>query len=976
MNTHIKKTDTNKTLRGGRLFKRGKHILTSAALIGVSVFVSETAKAQTFCVDAAGNPVGNVAGPAGTACGPSATANTERSIAIGVNATAGVAGDPVNTSDDAIAIGTRANASGRKSIKIGASNAGQAGASGDYSSVIGYDANASGQGGVALGWRANSAGSSGLAIGTASRASQNGSSGIGWATQATGVRSTAIGSQSLATRAGSTAAGDNSRAIGERSTAVGQAARAANRWSVALGFDTTAGGVYSTAIGQRAYASATNAMAFGFYSRATGQSAIAIGERARATSSTDLAFGRFANASGGGALSFGAFSQATGLNSSAFGRNAVVSGIRSGAFGYNNQITGSYTYALGTEITADTSESVLLGRYASPMGSHNIATVEEATVGPLTYGGFAGDVDWGAGAVGHYVSVGAVGRERKLTNVAAGVIEATSTEAINGSQLHAVVENVGNLAQTTAANFGGGVAVNPDGSLTEPTYNITTDAPNGTITTYNNVGDALNALNDQVSQPITFAGDTGPVSETYLGEAVSVTGGATGPLAPGNIGVVSDGNGNLSVQLAENIDLGENGSVTMGDTSVDATGISVDGGNVTLTANGLNNGGNVITNVGQGVNGTDAVNVDQLTAGVAAATSEVAAGTNIASVETSTGANDQTIFTVNAEGASVSAGSSYVSVTNSDAGNNVTDYAVDVSQDIKDATDSVLNDGITFSTPNGSTEPKQLGDTLEIVGDTNNNIQVSVTPEGAIRITITDQPTFGNVAINPNGDGTITGVSDGVVAAGSTDVVNGSQLHQVAEDAKWSLAINGDEGVQVNPENNTVSLNQGQNIRITRATDGSNNVTVSTAPDIVVDSVTVSNGGPVLSYSGIDMRNQKITNLAPGAVSATSTDAINGSQLHGAYQAMGDLQDQISTNKTEANGGIASAMALGQIRYDDRPGKFSMGLGLGYYGGEQAFALGAGYTSESRLWRFSGGATYTPGSENVGAAVSATYTFN
>lgn len=282
---------------------------------------------------------------------------------------------------------------------------------------------------------------------------------------------------------------------------------------------------------------------------------------------------------------------------------------------------------------------------------------------------------------------------------------------------------------------------------------------------------------------------------------------------------------------------------------------------------------------------------------------------------------------------------------------------------------AVASQGITFQTDSGSTSPTQLGSTIEIIGDSANQIQVSVTPDGKIQIAISDQPQFGNVQINADGTGKITGVTDGDVSAGSTDAVNGSQLAAVAQGATWNLGVNGDAGVQVTPTANRVNLVQGENIVIKRGQSGSNNIVISTAPNLSADSVTINNGGPVLSSAGLDMRGQSITNVRPGRISPNSMDAVNGSQLYG-------FQNQVAANRAEANAGIASSMALGQIRYDDRPGKLSAGFGLGRYGGQMGYAIGVGFTSESRLWRFSGGVTYAPGTENLGAAASATYTFN
>ena len=121
-----------------------------------------------------------------------------------------------------------------------------------------------------------------------------------------------------------------------------------------------------------------------------------------------------------------------------------------------------------------------------------------------------------------------------------------------------------------------------------------------------------------------------------------------------------------------------------------------------------------------------------------------------------------------------------------------------------------------------------------------------------------------------------------------------------------------------------------------------------------------------------------LSNVAPGLVSATSTQAINGSQLYAVNQSVNQLRNQVNSNFNELSGGIASAMALGMMRFDDRGGKLSAGIGVSGYDGQTGFAAGAGYTSMDRHWRFSAGITFSPTASrtDVGAGASAVYTLN
>ena len=145
-----------------------------------------------------------------------------------------------------------------------------------------------------------------------------------------------------------------------------------------------------------------------------------------------------------------------------------------------------------------------------------------------------------------------------------------------------------------------------DGAPGTTTTRIVYEKPDGTK-------EEVATLNDGMK----YGGDTGAVIKKKLNEQVNVIGGITDTnklTTEDNLGVVSDGSNNLKVRLAKALKGLE--SVTTGDTVMDNNGVTINNGAagnpVSLTKNGLNNGGNKITNVAAGVNGTDAVNVNQL----------------------------------------------------------------------------------------------------------------------------------------------------------------------------------------------------------------------------------------------------------------------------------------------------------------------------------------------------------------------------
>ena len=343
--------------------------------------------------------------------------------------------------------------------------------------------------------------------------------------------------------------------------------------------------------------------------------------------------------------------------------------------------------------------------------------------------------------------------------------------------------------------------------------------------------DGLNNGGNKVTNVAKGTADTDAVNVAQLKAAAAK---ATSKVESGNDNIVvtpeqnADGSTTYKVATAPNL---KADSFTAGDTVVNNDGVKVgdkvalgkDGlkaGDVNITADGINAGNKAISNVAAGVKDTDAANVGQLNRLTAAAKTEVEAGTNIASVTGKQGANGQTVYTVNADGASVSAGSDDIVVTkgNKDA-DNVTDYAVDLSKAVKAeiakgvaAKDAVDNKGISFAGDSGKTVANKLGDTVAVKGDANitttagaNGIQVGLNKDLKV-----DSVKAGDTVVNNNGvnvgdkvalgkdglkagdvnitaDGInaggkkVTGVAAGTVAADSTDAVNGGQLHQVYE---------------------------------------------------------------------------------------------------------------------------------------------------------------------------------------------------
>ena len=214
--------------------------------------------------------------------------------------------------------------------------------------------------------------------------------------------------------------------------------------SVAIGVSAAASGLGASAMGASASATGSSSISVGTFTQATGNASTAIGERATATENAATALGRHSTASGGASTAIGSGAQASAQNATALGGGASASGNTSIAIGTQSSASEGQSVAIGRHAVADTSDSVALGSYSK---TATAVGTSSATVNGVTYGGFAGTAPVGT------VSVGDTGAERTVTNVAAGRITSTSTDAINGSQLYQVASQAnGNTTQINNIN--------------------------------------------------------------------------------------------------------------------------------------------------------------------------------------------------------------------------------------------------------------------------------------------------------------------------------------------------------------------------------------------------------------------------------------------------------------------------------------------------------------------------------------------
>lgn len=322
--------------------------------------------------------------------------------------------------------------------------------------VVGHQSNASGLNASAFGSKATASGESALALGTGANATADSTVAIGNDSNATGKSSVAVGESTNATGVFSTALGDSSTATGNRTVAVSVDAKAKADESIAIGSASTSEGIRSVAIGANATATNESATVVGTHSTADIRGTV-IGAESQAYNH-GFAGGYQAKATGESSTAIGVRANSTGLSTIAIGSDSVANNKASTAIGQGSQADASYSVALGKAATATHGSSVALGTATTTKAA---VAVTEATVGKLTYGGFAGT---DATAV---VSVGKEGdHTRQIVNMGAGEISATSTDAINGSQLYATNDVINNVATTVTSVLGGTAKVDSKGSIT------------------------------------------------------------------------------------------------------------------------------------------------------------------------------------------------------------------------------------------------------------------------------------------------------------------------------------------------------------------------------------------------------------------------------------------------------------------------------------------------------------------------------
>ena len=718
-------------------------IIGAAVLAGVST----TAMAETNVVL---NNDGNIVG------------GTEVSAVAGV----GTTGDSVvlgkkakSEATESIVIGNNVTNKARWSITLGNNATSQSG----YGVTLGDRASSgTGSNSVAIGLMAKTSnekagGNSQTAVGVASYADGEGASAFGATANATGALATAVGRNSKALALSASAFGDSASASAWGATALGRGASARADNSIAVGSEAVTEGRESTALGRRSYAGAQSAAALGTGANASGVVSTAVGNGAKASALGASALGNTADASGRGSMAFGYASKASGVDALASGSNANASSmnavavgkdsnssaVNSIALGTSSNVSGVSAVVIGTQAKGTHENSVTLGSYSSSAANNFDPTAKALSSFDDKATGTTVNYNGTSSTQKGAVSVGDGSLVRQIQNVGAGRITATSNDAVNGSQLYQAYYNAG--------------------------FNIQN---NGTETSRINTHGKVNFANGTNTEVVVEDGDN----------AAKIT-----------------------VNLKDDITVN----------NVTANNLTV--GPVTINKDGINAGDKKITNVSNGTisaDSKDAVNGSQLyaaknelntniTKAAAAAKTEVKAGTNV-EVTSETGANNQTIYTVNAKdtSASVEAASDAVTVTvgektevkNGISVTTVTNYKVDLSQKTKDEIKNAGGRGfnVTASASEGTVVNEVAEETVQSTAtkmdkltlDAGKNIKLTHKKGKVLSVAVSDTPTFKNVTTK--GDLNVGGT---VHAHGGLDVHN-NRIVNVADPKDPTDAVN------------------------------------------------------------------------------------------------------------------------------------------------------------------------------------------
>ena len=741
---------------------------------------------------------------------------TQSGIAIGQGATVTVDVNkgkdvPANQRTGGIAIGQGATTKVVNAIAVGSGTS----ADGAQAVTIGHNSRSTTNNSVALGNETRVASTNGFALGNNARAGYDENN------QLIGLdNDQAFGSNARAYGGSSMAFGNDAKSSGGGAVSIGNGSQSRGDWAVAIGNGSKALKQGSSALGTNATTNSSHSTALGWGSTTNGYADIAAGDGSVASGGNSLAIGVQSSTSTGavGAVALGLSSKAEQTNSMALGVSANAAHERSVALGANSK----------TDATVSTPNQLVNG---------------------LWYKNYAG------GSADSTISVGSDTVKRTITNVAAGRVNAQSTDAINGSQLYGVANTLGNLASTTKGILGGNAALDPDtGNLSMSNIGNT---GKGTI------HDAIKFNKDTIDKGLNFDANTGGTKNNLLGSKVTIKGDGNNINA-----AITQANGDTTINmtLGNTVTIGAANPVTINGTTGHVTGLQNKDWNVDnpVAVSGRAATEDQLKKVNDKVN-----------------TNKAAIDKNAGDINT----NKQNI-TKNA----------------GDIANNKTDIAKN-KQDIS-TINTKINKGLNFAGDTGTVSNRQLGDTVTVKGGatgtlSDGNIGVVSDGNGTLNVklakTLTglDSVTASNTKID-NGGLTVGGknyVSTTGLNANNqkiTNVADGSSTNDAVNYGQLQAAIGG------TAKASTVKAKDA-NVTVTESTNAAggkeytvglgNKITVGTANPVTVD-------GDAGHVTGLTNTDWNVDN--PVAVSGRGATE---DQLK-------KVNDKVNTNKTAIDKGL------------------------------------------------------------------------
>ena len=573
--------------------------------------------------------------------------------------------------------------------------------------------------------------------------------------------------------------------------------------------------------------------------KVTVDNVVSIGTNSTTSTNNSVAVGSYSKATGNAAIAIGQGSNASKDNSMAIGNRSTVNAVKDVAIGSDSSTSATTGVSKATITVPGTGKSI-------------------------TYGTFAGSNPDAA------FSVGSAGKERQIQNVAAGRVTATSTDAINGSQLFAVANELG---KTWKADAGGNLSGSATSTQVMPGDEVQFVAGKNLEVEQNLATGSQKytySLKKDVDLGSTGSLKVGPV--TINNNGIDAGNKKITNVAPGTAD--TDAANVSQVKAAKTTVSSDDNSITVTETtkpdghknydlSVDVT--KLDAANKSLS--NINNDGNKVIS------------------DIARKSVDVVAGTNIKNIVKNDVQNSDgtttTTYTINANGARVVAGDGVTVATGTPGSNNITDYTVSVKNTTLTATP-----GSTTVTAGDNNSYAKAGDVATAITNAAKAAKTEVkSPDSSINVATDNTSPDGHTIYN------ITIDKSGKVAAGDTKLVTGDTVNTAITNAKTDLINNnplkfgGDSGTvvtrklgdQLDIKGGATGATTSGNIAV--IADGNNTLNIQLAKNLTgLDSISTNGGNTVINDNGITTPKVTINNAPTAGTDATNKDYVDSTK--------------------------------------------------------------------------------------------------